>query len=175
MAAAIPLRSDFSAFELRRLARSSCDAPQARRLLALATIYDGSSRSDAGRIGGVGLQIVRDWVLRFNAHGPDGLVDRHGPGARPLLNPKQLRALVEMVERGPIPAVHGVVRWRLVDLAQWIWPNGSGRSSASRSACRRSVASCAGCVIASFPHGHVIMLKLLAPLSILKKFPRSAG
>ena len=121
MAAAIPLRSDFSAFELRRLAGSSCDAPQARRLLALATIYDGSSRSDAGRIGGVGLQIVRDWVLRFNAHGPDGLVDRHGPGARPLLNPKQLRALVEMVERGPIPAVHGVVRWRLVDLAQWIW------------------------------------------------------
>jgi transposase len=121
MAAAIPLRSDFSAVDLRRLARSSRDASQARRLLALSAIYDGSSRSDAARIGGVGLQIVRDWVVRLNAHGPDGLIDRHGPGASPLLSAAQLRALVEMVERGPIPATHGVVRWRLVDLAQWIW------------------------------------------------------
>jgi transposase len=89
--------------------------------LALSAIYDGGARGDAARIGGVGLQIVRDWVVRFNAHGPAGLVDRHGPGASPLLSPAQLRALVEVVERGPIPAVHGVVRWRLVDLAQWIW------------------------------------------------------
>jgi transposase len=121
MAAAIPLRSDFSAVDLRRRARSTRDANQARRLLALSAIYDGSSRSDAARIGGVGLQIVRDWVVRLNAHGPDGLIDRHGPGASPLLSAAQLRALVEMVERGPIPATHGVVRWRLVDLAQWIW------------------------------------------------------
>jgi len=110
MAAAIPLRSNFSADDLRRLARSSRDANQARRLLALAAIYDGSSRSDAARIGGVGLQIVRDWVVRFNTHGTDGLIDRHGPGASPLLSAAQLRALVEMVKRGPIPAIHGVVR-----------------------------------------------------------------
>ena len=117
MAAAIPLRSDFAADELRRLARNARDADQARRLLALSTIYDGGSRGDAALIGGVGLQIVRDWVVRFNAHGPGGLIDRHGPGPSPLLSAVQLRARVEVVEQGPIPAVHGVVRWRLVDLA----------------------------------------------------------
>ncbi len=121
MAAALPLRSDCTAGELRRLARNTRDANQARRLLALSTVDDEGSRGDAARIGGVGLQIVRDWVVRFNAHGPGGLIDRHGPGASLLWSPTQRRALVEMVERGQIPAVHGVVRWRLVDLAQGIW------------------------------------------------------
>ena len=74
MAAALPLRADFTADDLRRLAQSSRDANQARRLLALATIYDAGSRGDAARVGGVGLQIVRDWVVRFNAYGPDGLL-----------------------------------------------------------------------------------------------------
>ena len=121
MAAALPLRSDYTADDLRRLARSSRNANQARRLLALSVIYDAGSRGDAALIGGVGLQIVRDWLVRFNGHGPDGLIDRHGPGPSPLLSLAQLRALLDVVERGPIPAVHGVVRWRLVDLAQWIW------------------------------------------------------
>jgi hypothetical protein len=53
--------------------RKTKDGPQARRLLALATIYDGGTRTEAAKIGGVGLQIIRDWVLRFNARGPDGL------------------------------------------------------------------------------------------------------
>jgi transposase len=75
MAAPIPLRSDFDATQLRRLARQSRDPDQTRRLLALAEIYVGGSRSDAARIGGVGLQIVRDWVLRFNAKGPDGFLN----------------------------------------------------------------------------------------------------
>src|ERR1700733_6669113 len=86
MAAAIALRSDFTGADLRRLARRTQDAKQARRLLSLATIYDGGSRSDAARIGDVGLQIIRDWVLRFNAAGPDGLVDRKAPGPEPRLN-----------------------------------------------------------------------------------------
>ena len=76
MAAAIQLRGDHTADDLRRLAKASRDAKQTRRLLALAAIYEGSSRSDAARIGGVGLQIIRDWVLRFNAEGPAGLIDR---------------------------------------------------------------------------------------------------
>ena len=75
MARAIALRPDFGAAELRRLARRSKDAAQARRLLALAAIYDGGTRSEAARIGNVTLQIVRDWVVRFNAEGPDGLID----------------------------------------------------------------------------------------------------
>jgi transposase len=67
------------------------------------------------------LQIVRDWVLRFNARGPDGLLDGKAPGRQSLLNDAQRRALVEMVECGPIPSIHGVVRWRLIDLARWLY------------------------------------------------------
>jgi transposase len=89
-----------------------------RRLFALAEIYDVGSRAAAARIGGVGLQVVRDWVVRFNARGPDGLLDGEAPGRQSLLNEAQRRALGETVERGPIPAIHGVVRWRLVDLVQ---------------------------------------------------------
>jgi transposase len=90
-------------------------------LLALAAIYEGGTRGDAARIGNVTLQIVRDWVVRFNAGGPDGLVDRKAPGLRPRLNETHRAALAAMIESGPIPAIHGVVRWRLVDLCQWLW------------------------------------------------------
>lgn len=114
------LREDFDGTALRRLARASKSANQARRLLALAEIYDGGSRSAAARIGGVGLQIVRDWVVRFNARGPDDLLDGRAPGKPSRLNDAQREALVEAVERDPIPAVHGVVRWRLIDLVQWL-------------------------------------------------------
>jgi transposase len=121
MSAAIALRTDFTGSDLRHLARSTRDANQARRLLALATIYDGGSRSDAARVGDVGLQIVRDWVLRFNEAGPAGLIDRKAPGPQPRLNQEHRLALAGAIESGPIPAIHGVVRWRLVDLCQWLW------------------------------------------------------
>ncbi len=121
MGSPVPLRNDFDAAALRRLARRSQDSNQSRRLLALAAIYDGDSRGDAASIGSVGLQTVRDWVLRFNAAGPDGLVDGKAPGQTPKLNEAQRQALVRIVESGPIPAVHEVVRWRLIDLAQWVW------------------------------------------------------
>jgi transposase len=121
MAAAIGVRGDYEAAQLRALARRSGDAGQTRRLLALAAIYDGESRSDAAKIGGVGLQTVRDWVLAFNAEGPAGLVDGKAPGNPSLLNNQRRQALREIVESGPIPAVHGVVRWRLIDLAQWVF------------------------------------------------------
>jgi len=120
MGQAIALRSDFDGATVRRLARLSRSAAQARRLLALAQIYDGGSRSAAARTGGVTVQIVRDWVIRFNAQGPDGLLDGKAPGRRSILNEDQRRALVEIVERGPIPAIHGVVRRRLIDLVQWL-------------------------------------------------------
>jgi transposase len=121
MAAPIPLRPDFNAPLLRKLARGSRDPNQIRRLLALAEIYDGGTRSDAALIGGVGLQIVRDWVLWFNAEGPDGLVNGKAPGAPSLLNDHQRQALWQVVEDGPMPALHGVVRWRLIDLAHWLF------------------------------------------------------
>lgn len=121
MAAAISLRADFDGDDLRRIARASKDGRQVRRLLALAAIYDGDARSEAARIGGVGLQIVRDWVVRFNERGPGGLIDGKAPGAQSLLSKEQRQALLRTVEAGPIPASHGVVRWRLIDLAQWVW------------------------------------------------------
>ena len=73
------------------------------------------------RLGGVGLQTIRDWVLRFNAHGPAGLIDGKAPGNTSKLDDAQRQALAAIVERGPIPAIHEVVRWRLADLAHWIW------------------------------------------------------
>ena len=117
----LPLRSDFDAFSLRAAARRSKDADQARRLLALAAIYDGASRTQAAKIGSVTLQIVRDWVVKFNADGPPGLIDRKPPGQPSRLNDTHRAALAEIVDAGPSPAIHGVVRWRIVDLCQWLW------------------------------------------------------
>jgi len=117
----IPLRTDFDAAQLRAAARQTKHASQARRLLALAAIYDGATRTEAARIGDVSLQIVRDWVLKFNAFGPDGLIDRRAPGQPSRLNDTHRAALAAVIESGPIPAVHGVVRWRIIDLCQWLW------------------------------------------------------
>ena len=120
MAAAIELRADFSGDELRRLARDSGDAKQVRRLLALAVVLDGGTRTEGARLGGVGLQIVQDWVLRFNAEGPGGLIDRKAPGKAPTLTTEQRAALARVVEAGPESWRDGVVRWRLIDLVQWL-------------------------------------------------------
>jgi putative transposase len=117
----IAMRGDFDARGLRATARRSKDAAQARRLLALAAVYDGARRTEAAEIGGVTLQIVRDWVLKFNAEGPDGLVDRKAPGQPSRLNEMHRAALTRVIEAGPIPAIHGVVRRRIVDLCQWMW------------------------------------------------------
>ena len=117
----IELRADYDAARLRALAKAARDVGQSRRLLALAEIYEGGSRTRAARIGGVGLQTVRDWVVRFNAQGPEGLVDGKAPGSPCKLQACHRDALVALVESGPVPAVHGVVRWRLKDLVQWIW------------------------------------------------------
>ena len=121
MAGPISLRGDFDGPMLRALALSEKAGSVTRRLLSLVTIYDGGTRADAARLGGVGLQTLRDWVLRFNAKGPDGLVDGNSTGRPCLLDDAQRRALVAMVEAGPNPAIHEVVRWRLIDLAQWVF------------------------------------------------------
>ena len=101
MARAIALRSDFDAAALRQLAKNSKNGPQIRRLLSLAAIYDGATRTEAAKIGGVGLKIIRDWVLRFNARGADGLLDGKAPGRPSKLNAAQRQAVAGMIERGP--------------------------------------------------------------------------
>ena len=91
------LRSDYNAARLRSLARRAKDGPQTRRLLALAAIYDGGTRTEAAHIGG------------------------EAPGQPSILSQEHRQHLIQMIEDGPVPAVHGVVRWRLVDLMQWLW------------------------------------------------------
>src|SRR6202163_4212396 len=104
MGQAIAVRAGFTAGEVRRFAKRAKDGGQARRLLAIAAVLDGDSREDAAKIGGMDRQTLRDWGIRFNEKGPDGLDDTH-------------RAfLARIVEEGPIPAIHGVVRWRACDL-----------------------------------------------------------
>ncbi len=116
----IVARGLFKASQLRAVARKTKDGPQARRLLTLAAIYDGATRTEAAKIGGVTLQIIRDWVMRFNARGASGLLDGKSPGQPTRLNVVQCRRSSDDREP-PIPAIHGVVRWRLIDLSQWVY------------------------------------------------------
>ena len=116
MGQAVPVRADYTAGEVRRCAKCSKNVAQARRLLAIAAVLDGTSRQDAAKIGGMDRQTLRDWVIRFNEQGPEGLINIPSPGVPPKLDGKHKAFLSRLVEDGPIPAVDGVVRWRACDL-----------------------------------------------------------
>ena len=120
MAIAVKLRGDYSAAALRHLAARAKSVNQSRRLLSLAAVQDGMNRTEAARIGGMDRQTLRDWVHRFNAHGPDGLKDTWSKGNPARLSADQQRELAALVEAGPDRAVDGVVRWRRVDLQRVI-------------------------------------------------------
>ena len=120
MPAPVRLRTDFSATELRRLAKKAKDANQSRRLLSLAAIVDGKNRGEAATIGGMDRQTLRDWVHRFNAAGPDGLTDNLTGGVAPRLSAEQCAEFAQIVEAGPDREKDGVVRWRRVDLQRVI-------------------------------------------------------
>src|ERR1700759_3492175 len=105
MGHAVAVRTDYAADKVRRLAKRVKDAAQARRLLAIAAVLDGASRTEAAEIGGMDRQTLRDWVIRFNERGPDGLVNTPSPGASPKLNATHRAFLARIVEEGPIPAV----------------------------------------------------------------------
>ena len=116
MPSAVRLREDYSAEELRTLARRSKDVSQSRRLLSLAAVRDGMDRAAAAKIGGMDRQTLRDWVLRFNERGPEGLINAKSPGRPPTLSKEQMDELRRLVETGPDPEKDGVARWRCVDL-----------------------------------------------------------
>lgn len=116
MPSPVSVRTDFSTRELRRLAATTKNANQSRRLLSLAAVLEGMNRIEAARIGGMDRQTLRDWVHRFNERGPDGLKDTWSKGNPPRLSAEQQAELARLVETGPDRAVHGVVRWRRVDL-----------------------------------------------------------
>ena len=113
-------RDDLSADEMRVVARRVKHSSQARRLLALAQVLDGHGREEASRACGMQRQTLSDWVHRYNAEGVEGLCDRPRSGRRPRLSEAQLAELAGLVEAGPDLAVHGVVRWRCLDLREEI-------------------------------------------------------
>src|SRR3979411_1053414 len=116
MGQAIPVRAGYTAGGGRTRRKAAKDAAQARSLLAIAAVLDGASREDGAKIGGMDRQTLRDWVIRFNEQGPDGLINIPSPGVPPKLDDTHRAFLARIVAEGPIPAVHGVVRWRACDL-----------------------------------------------------------
>jgi transposase len=120
MPSGVRLREDYSAEEIRGLARRSKTVNQSRRLLSLAAVRDGMDRGGAAKIGGMDRQTLRDWVHRFNASGPEGLMDNWTEGPKPRLSKEQMAAFSQIVEAGPDRAKDGVVRWRRVDLKRVI-------------------------------------------------------
>jgi transposase len=109
-------RRDHTSSELRLMAAKCRDAAQLRRLLALALVLEGRSRTEAAEQSGMQRQTLRDWIHRYNADGVEGLKSRKSPGAAPLLTEVQRAELKALVVAGPDPAVHQVVRWRCQDL-----------------------------------------------------------
>ena len=116
MSGAVRIRDDYSGDELRRLASAARDGEQTRRLMALAAIYDGKNRTEAAAIGLMDRQTLRDWVIRFNGQGPDGLINKKPSGRLLKFTAEQKRQLTEIVEEGPANQVPGLIRWRCIDL-----------------------------------------------------------
>jgi transposase len=109
-------RTEHSAEDLRTFASKSRDGAQVRRLLALAFILEGASRTEAAARSGMDRQTLCDWVHRYNAEGIAALRSSHGPGKPHSLTAGQMAELRATVLKGPDPEKHGVVRWRCVDL-----------------------------------------------------------
>jgi len=114
-------REDLDAAGLRRAARRASSVAASRRMLALALVLEGTSRTEAAQAAGMDRQTLRDWVHRYNEEGLAGLTDRHGEfGPKRFLSPEQEACVAEWVRNGPVLAEHGVVRWRRADLARAI-------------------------------------------------------
>ena len=109
-------RDDFTAADLRAASAKCTDGAQVRRILALALVVEGRSRTEAAALNGMDRQTLSDWVHRFNAEGIEGLKSRKSPGRAPFLTAEQKAELRDLVIKGPDPAVHKVVRWRCADL-----------------------------------------------------------
>ena len=109
-------RTDLGPADLRVAAARSKDAAAARRMLAIALVLEGQSRTDAARSAGMDRQTLRDWVHRYNDSGVAGLENRRNPGRPPRkLTPEQEASIAEWVRQGP-PPERNLVRWRLIDL-----------------------------------------------------------
>jgi len=113
--AGLAIRADYEPAELRRLARRAKSRAQALRLMAIAAALEGARRAEAAKAGAMDRQTLRDWVIRFNEAGPEGLLDRQKGHARCRLAEGRLAVLKAWMLRGPDPERDGVSAWRIVD------------------------------------------------------------
>lgn len=113
---ALEIRKDRTAVVLRKLAKTETEVRIARRILAIANALDGMSREAAARSAGMDRQTLRDWVIRYNAHGIDGLADRPRDGRPPKLDPQQKAELLRIVVAGPDPEASGISAFTREDL-----------------------------------------------------------
>ena len=109
-------RTDHTSAELRALSCKCADGARVRRLLAVALVLDGHSRTEAAALNGMDRQTLRDWVHRYNDAGIEGLKSRRSRGRTPTLTDPQKAELRDLVVKGPDPATDEVVRWRCADI-----------------------------------------------------------
>lgn len=115
---ALTIRKDRTPVMLRKLAKSEEGARVARRMLAIANALDGMSRAAAAQAAGMDRQTLRDWVIRYNEDGIDGLLDRWGSGRPPRLEPDELAELYAVVMAGPDPEIDGICAFTREDLVR---------------------------------------------------------
>lgn len=115
---ALSIRRDRSPTVLRKLARAEPDARVGRRILAIANALDGMSREAAAISAGMDRQTLRDWVIRYNEHGLDGLSDRWGDGRPPKLDGQEKAELLRIVLAGPDPETSGLSAFTREDLVR---------------------------------------------------------
>ena len=111
-------RTDLTAAELRAAAVKIGDAAVVRRLLAIALLLEGHSRTDAAEMNAMTRQTLRDWVHRYNTEGVSGLLSIRSGGHPASLTAAQMAELKELTIKGPDPETDNVVRWRCVDLRE---------------------------------------------------------
>ena len=116
MKTGLTVRQDISAAVLRQKARREKNGRVSSRLFGIANILDGMSREQAATQAGMTRQTLRDWVLRYNEQGTEGLKDRF-VGSNGKLTPEQEKEIETLVLRGPEGTL---VRWRRVDLQKEI-------------------------------------------------------
>ncbi len=113
----LEIRKDRTPAVLRKLAKAETDGRVARRILAIANALDGMSRENAARSAGMDRQTLRDWVLRYNGHGIDGLADRWNGGRPAMFDAEEQAELMRIVLAGPDSEASGISAYTLEDLA----------------------------------------------------------
>ena len=112
----LKIRKDRTPAVLRKLAKAETDARVARRLLAIANARSGMSRAVAAKSAGMDRQTLRDWVIRYNAHGVAGLTDSWNGGRPPMLTVDEQAELLAIVMAGPDPEKDGFCAFTREDL-----------------------------------------------------------